>query len=99
METTDKKIWIVLSSEPNAEDVSSSLGISTERLFELAKIIAKAMVHSNTVTEAMVLAQESLTNINELAFVCFHIGILAEQQRKSLTMMSKLSDLFSSLDK
>lgn len=83
----------VLIIDPDAKNLSASLGISDERFEELLSLVSKALdglkVHGN-IGELIAEASSRCVHPNELAMVSYMLGSMIEKATNPMSLIDKL---------
>ncbi len=80
----------VQSVETNDESFARALSITAQRETEIDQLMDKCHAETTTYPDAIASISEELTNANELAYACFHLGAFAESQRSKHKLLYKL---------
>lgn len=68
-----EELRIQLFNEDSSK-ISEVLGITEKRAKELDKIIKDSYINHDTLTDSMQVMSEEVEHVNELAYMCFHMG-------------------------
>jgi len=67
---------LVLKMDENQETIPSVLGISNERAKELIELCRTSLKSTDTFTESIKEVSEKTETLEELAFICFELGMV-----------------------
>ncbi|MBL7682738.1 MAG: hypothetical protein JNK00_05220 [Flavipsychrobacter sp.] len=76
--------------ETNDESFARALSITGQREGEIDQLMDRCHAETTTYPDAIAAISEELTNANELAYACFHLGAFAESQRTKHQLLYKL---------
>ena len=80
----------VQAVQTNDESFARALSITEQRETEIDQLMDKCHAETSTYPDAIAAISEELTNANELAYACFHLGAFAESQRSKHKLLYKL---------
>lgn len=80
----------VQSVQTNDESFARALSITEQRETEIDQLMDKCHAETSTYPDAIAAISATLTNANELAYACFHLGAFAESQRSKHKLLYKL---------
>lgn len=80
----------VTTIETTEQTFAAVMGITPERENAIDSLMDKCHGETDTYPDAIAYASGELLNVNELAYVCFHLGAFAESQRSKQELLSKL---------
>lgn len=80
----------VVALETDDERFAGALGITELRENQIDEIMDRCHGETNTYPDAIAAISEELTNANELAYACFHLGAFAESRRAKNELLYKL---------